>query len=115
VNGTGQFVERPTRDKEMIIYLNPHWRIRSDELQWILEHLPDPKPGTTRKVERWKAIAYLTTLDRAVVCCAERQIRLLPMDVGAEALPRLCTALDQIKAEARAAVRGLRVKDLAAE
>jgi hypothetical protein len=37
------------------------------------------------------------------------------MEVGAEALPLLCTALDQIKAEVREAVGGLRVKGLAAE
>ena len=99
----------------MIIYLNSQWRIRSDDLQWIVENLPDPKSGTRRKAARWKAKAYLTTLDRAVVFSAERRIRLLPMEVGAEALPRLCTALDQIKAEARAAVGGLRVEQLAAE
>ena len=99
----------------MIIYLNTQWRIRSDDLQWIVEHLPDPKSGTKRKVARWKAKAYLNTLDRAVVFSADRRIRLLPMEVGAEALPRLCTALDQIKAEVREAVGGLRVKGLAAE
>jgi hypothetical protein len=82
----------------MIINLNHQWRIRSDELQWNLEYLPDPNPGTKRKTERWKAKGHFRTLDEAVLRCARRQIRLLPMVVGAEALPCLCTALDRIEA-----------------
>ena len=99
----------------MIIPINTHWRINSDELQWIVEYKPDPKPGTKRKVERWKAKAYPTTLNHAVLWCVQRQIRLMPIEVGAEALPLLCAALDRIEAEVREAVGGLRVKDLAAE
>jgi len=36
----------------MITDLNSQWRIRSDELQWNVEYLPGPNPGTKRKTER---------------------------------------------------------------
>jgi len=58
-----------------------------------------------------KAKGHFRTLDEAVLRCARRQIRLLPMEVGAEALPLLCTALDRIEAEIREAVGGLRGAD----
>jgi len=99
----------------MNININHQWRIRSDELQWNVEYLPNPKPGTKRKTERWKAKGHFRTLDEAVLRCARRQIRLLGIVVGADALPCLCTALDRIEAEIREAVGGLRVEDIAAE
>jgi hypothetical protein len=93
----------------VLILLNSHWRIKSDPLQWIVE---ERDSGESRK---WRARAFCNTLDYAVLWAAQRQIRLMRVTVGPEALDVLCRSLDELKAEVKEAVGGLRVEHLAAE
>ena len=83
----------------MIIRINRDWRIASDPLQWIVQ-----RRRTVKGQDKWDAIAFFGSLDRAVLHLARRRVRMLPTSYGPEALPLLCQALDRLEAEVSAAL-----------
>ena len=50
----------------MIISLNPDWRIRSDDLQWIVERHHVRKQGEPDEYSEWRSWGYFKTLAGAV-------------------------------------------------
>jgi hypothetical protein len=81
----------------MIIRINNDWRIDSDSLQFILQHRREAKKANAEV--RWHNVGYFATLDSAICELARRRIRLLPGVYGPDALPKLCRAFDEIKAD----------------
>jgi len=57
----------------MIITINEDWRLSSDSLPWILQ-----KRYQSKDEDHWQAKAFFGNLDRAIVECARRHIRILP-------------------------------------
>ena len=58
----------------MIISLNPDWRIRSDDLQWIVER---GSHGAKAGYRQWRARGYYSTLVGAVQGFVQSEIRAL--------------------------------------
>lgn len=81
----------------MIITLNPDWRIRSDPLQWIVEHRHVRKPGEPDEYEEWVAWGYFSTLAGALVSTVGVRVRALDGDYSAEALEPLLGFLSEIR------------------
>ena len=86
----------------MIVPVNSEWRIRSDELQWVLERHHPPKVGEPGE-GRWRAKGYYSSLDAVVIACARARLRLLPD--SADALITICETMDRIEAECLGALR----------
>ena len=61
----------------MIVPVNKEWRIRSDELQWMLERHHPPKVGEPGE-GRWRAKGYYSSVNAVVIACARARLRLLP-------------------------------------
>lgn len=61
----------------MILQVNDEYRIASDDMQWIIQQLPKRDETKARKTEAWKNVAYLSSLDAAIVYLAERRIRMI--------------------------------------
>ncbi len=85
----------------MIITINEDWRVASDPLQWILQKR---NPGATAEKNRWRALGFFGSFDRAVVECSRRRIRILPGVYHPEALKPLSDALLRIERDIRAAL-----------
>lgn len=82
----------------MIVVVNEDWRVRGTELQWILERLPEAKPGKERKKDGWVQIGYFQRLDTALTVPLMRGIRMTDVIVnGHEALARVYEAMEQIE------------------
>jgi hypothetical protein len=83
----------------MIIHLNPEWRVKSDTLQWIVQH-----GRTANGTTKWDSLSFHHSLDGAVLWVAQRRVRLLGGIYGPDALPHLCRTLDSFKGEISAAI-----------
>jgi hypothetical protein len=77
----------------VIISLNPDWRIRSDDLRWIVERLHVRKQGEPDEYAEWRVWGYFKTLAGAVNGCVGAEIRSLDMELPAGALVPLLAAL----------------------
>ncbi len=77
----------------MIISLNPDWRIRSDDLQWIVERHYVRKQGKPDEYSEWRSWGYFKTLAGAVNGALGAQVRSLDMELPAGALVPLLSAL----------------------
>ncbi len=86
----------------MIINMNPHWRIRSDPLQWILERRPQRERKLQGRGKEWLAVGFFKTVARALREAAQRQVRELPGEYGLEALEPLCRQLSSIREDIEA-------------
>ncbi len=89
----------------MIITINPDWRLASDSLQWVLQ-----KHYQSKGEDHWQAKAFFGNLDRAIVECARRRIRILPGVYGPEALKPLSDALIRIERDIRTALDGFKTE-----
>ena len=85
----------------MIVHLNRDWRIRSDDVQWIVDRRMVRKKGKNIGEADWEVQAYCMSLDSAVAWCAKQRVALIGGTYGPEALPELCAALDAIKADVK--------------
>ena len=81
----------------MIISLTSDWRIRSDDLQWIVERLHVRESKSGGEYSEWRAWGYFSTLAGAVNGCLEVQIRSLDMELPAGALVPLLTAMGTMR------------------
>ena len=81
----------------MIISLNPDWRIRSDDLQWIVERLHVRNSESRGEYSEWRAWGYFSTLAGAVNGCLGVQVRSLDMELPAGALEPLLAALSGMR------------------
>ena len=83
----------------MILQVNDEYRIVADDHQWIVQQMPKKTEKRTKEAA-WRSIAYIGSLDAAVLWLAERRIRMIEGTWPAiDALPTLCAALDEIKRE----------------
>ena len=57
----------------MNIQINEKYRIISDSLNIIIQHLPEPKEGNE---PTWKSISFHRTLEQAITWLFDREIRL---------------------------------------
>ena len=89
----------------MIITINPDWRVASDSLQWVVQ-----KRYQSKGEDHWQAKAFFGNLDRAIVECARRHIRILPGFYGPEALKPLSDALIRIERDIRATLEGFKTE-----
>ena len=89
----------------MIITINENWRLSSDPLQWVLQ-----KRYQSKGEDQWAAKAFFGNLDRAIVECVRRRIRILPGVYRPEALKPLSDALIRIERDTRAALEGFKTE-----
>ena len=82
----------------MEILLNDDWRlVTADALQFALQERRDTEKG--RENDLWDTVGYHATVDSALIEMARRRIRMINVKVDHSALPKLCHALDEIKAD----------------
>ena len=91
----------------MIININPDWRLRSDSVQWILDHRVVSNKGTGKARTEWKLAGFSRHLNSIVLELARQEIRLIRNDeeYPAEALALLVETLERVEADCRKAVR----------
>lgn len=83
----------------MILTVNDEYRIASDDMQWLVQQMPKQTEKRTKEAQ-WRTIAYIQSLDAAILWLAERRIRMIEGHWPAlGALETLCAAIDEIKAE----------------
>jgi hypothetical protein len=88
----------------MIIQFDERNRIISDDLQWIVQTLPIPQPGVSRKAERWVNTAYCVDLNNAIMNMAMRKIRMIPGCIEAtDGVAQICDAIDILRREIKEA------------
>ena len=81
----------------MIVVVNEDWRVRGTELQWILERLPEAKPGKKRKADGWVQAGYFQRLDAALTIPFIRGIRMADATVTRrEELVRVYESMERI-------------------
>ncbi len=86
----------------MIINVNPDWRIRTDDLQYILERKTTPKEeGGTGG---WKNVGYFGGLAALFEVMIQRRIFSIDGEFPPEALDPLTQALADIRADVRNAL-----------
>ncbi len=66
----------------MIANLKHHWRLRSDPLQWILEHRPERDRAIVGKTKELVSIGFFKTVPGALRVAAQRQVRGLDGEYG---------------------------------
>ena len=85
----------------MIINLNENWRIRSDSLQWILEHKSKEskvkgkftgEPGKT-----WRSIGFHQDIWQALFNAVEHEVKQIEGEYPAQAQEHLLGALHDIQ------------------
>ena len=81
------------------VMINSDWRLRSDEVQYIVEQRKIAESGENVGQERWVIKAYCTTLDGAIMFFARHRVMTIPGTYDFEALEYLCKTLDTIKQE----------------
>lgn len=91
----------------MIININPNWRLRSDSVQWILDHRVESNRGTGKTKTTWKMAGFSRHLNSVIMDLARQEIRLIRNDkeYPAEALGLLAETLERIEADCHRAVR----------
>ena len=91
----------------MIININKDWRLRSDSVQWILDHRVESNKGTGKARPEWKLAGFSHHLNSVILELARQEIRLIRNDkeYPAEALGLLAETLDRIEADCHRAVR----------
>ncbi len=93
----------------MIISINPNWRLRSDSVQWILDHRVESNSGAGRPKTTWKMAGFSRHLNSIILELARQETRLIKNDKDkefpADTLGLLVEALDRIEADCRRAVR----------
>jgi len=81
----------------MIISLNPDWRIRSDPLQWIVDHRHVRKPGEPDEYVEWVVWGYFSTLAGAVNSTVGGMVRSLDGEYPHTAIEPLLGLLSGIR------------------
>ena len=94
----------------MIIHINADWRIRSDPLQWILDHRPEREQALAAGSKEWRPIGYFKFMAEALLEAAERQVRHLPGIYGPETLETLQGALLSIREDIQRGLEGFRTE-----
>ncbi len=89
----------------MIVNINQDWRLRSDELQWILDRRVQPKEDMAETEPTWRVAGYFRFIDEAIMELARQDIRLMRGEYPADALALIVETLDQIREDCRKAVR----------
>ena len=91
----------------MIININPDWRLRSDSVQWILDHRVVSNSGKRKAKAVWKLAGFSRHLNSVILELSRQEIRLIRNDkeYPAEALGLLAETLDRIEADCHRAVR----------
>ena len=91
----------------MIISINRDWRLRSDSVQWILDHRVVSNSGTRKAKTAWKVAGFSRHLNSIIVELARQEIRLIRNDkeYPAEALGLLAETLDRIETDCRRVIR----------
>lgn len=91
----------------MIISINPNWRLRSDGVQWILDHRVESNKGTRKAKTVWKIAGFSRHLNCIIMQLARQEIRLIRNDreYPADALGLIVETLDRIEADCHRAVR----------
>lgn len=91
----------------MIISINPDWRLRSNEVQWILDHRVQTNKGTGKARTEWKLAGFSRHLNSIVLELARQEIRLIRNDevYPADALALLVETLERIEADCHRAFR----------
>ncbi len=86
----------------MIININKKWRITSDSNGWIIEQCLGMrvKPMTGEEVPRWKGVAYLQSLEKAIAHLFEIRVRMIDSDSPREIVEQI----QQFRQEARKAL-----------
>lgn len=93
----------------MIITLNPDWRIRSDPLQWIVEHRHVRKPGAgAGEYEEWVVWGHFNTLAGAVNSAVGVRVRSLEGDYPHTALEPLLGFLSETRRDVDELLENLR-------
>lgn len=91
----------------MIISINKDWRLRSDSVQWILDHRVVSNLGTRKAKAAWKVAGFSRHLNSIILELARQEIRLIRNDkvYPAETLGLIIETLDRIEADCHRAVR----------
>ena len=91
----------------MIISINANWRLRSDSVQWILDHRVVSNKGTRKAKTVWKVAGFSRHLNSIILELARQEIRLIRNDkvYPAETLGLIVETLDRVEADCHRAVR----------
>ena len=91
----------------VIISINPDWRLRSDGVNWILDHRVQSRKGTGKPKTTWKVAGFSHYLNSIILELARQEIRLIRDDkvYPAETLGLIVETLDRIEADCHRAVR----------
>lgn len=89
----------------MIISINKDWRLRSDEVQWILDRRVQSRKGTGKPKTVWKVAGFFRHLNCIIMELARQEIRLIKGEYPADALALIVETLDRIEADCHLAVR----------
>ena len=91
----------------VIISINSDWRLRSDEVQWILDRRVQTNKGTGKARTEWKLAGFSRHLNCIIMEFARLEIRLIKdeNEYPADALALIVETLDRIEADCHRAVR----------
>ena len=94
----------------MIVNINQDWRLRSDEVQWILDRRVQSNKGTGKAKTVWKVAGFSRHLNCIIMELARQDIRLIRGQYPADALALIVETLDRIETDCHRAVRDVIVK-----
>lgn len=94
-------------EASMIISINKDWRLRSDSVQWILDHRVESNKGTRKAKTVWKLAGFSRHLNCIILELARQEIRLIKdeNEYPADTLALLIETLDRIEVDCHQAIR----------
>ena len=81
----------------MIFEVNEHWRIATDQHQYMVQKNKTAKTGKTKGKTRWDSVGYYTSFASAINGLVERDLRRVDVETLGDALARVETTVIRLK------------------